>query len=144
LIVTGVLGGLEPAASQELLDVPAALTRLLATNFYAPPNLVRAILAHDADRKSRPRNEHAYVHVLQCARGPSCLPQPRRFAHGRAAGLHLPQPNRVFQHPEASFVAPEVDGQLVLLGVELEPVVREVIGRGKLLHGNAKVSEGRS
>ena len=39
-------------------------------------------------------------------------------------------PYRVFEHPESSLVAPEVDMQLVLLGVELEPVVREVVGSG--------------
>ena len=89
------------------------------------------MLANDADRKSRPSNSHAYGHVLQCARGPSCLPHNHAgCAHGRAAGLHLPQPYRVFQHPEASFVAPEVGCHLVLLGVELEPVVREVVGSG--------------
>src|SRR5712691_553734 len=32
------------AASQALLDLPAVLTRLLATNFYAPANLVREML----------------------------------------------------------------------------------------------------
>ncbi len=58
------------------------------------------------------------------------FPNHAGCAHGRAAGLHLPQPYRVFQHPEASFVAPEVGCHLVLLGVELEPVVREVVGSG--------------
>jgi predicted nucleic acid-binding protein len=54
LTVTGVLGVLERAAQRELLDFPSALTRLLTTNFYAPANLIRDMLAHDADRKSRP------------------------------------------------------------------------------------------
>lgn len=54
LTVTGVLGVLERAAQHELLDLPSTLTRLLATNFYAPASLVRDMLARDADRKSRP------------------------------------------------------------------------------------------
>jgi len=54
LTVTGVLGVLERAAQRELIDLPAALTRLLATNFYAPAALVRDLLARDAARKSRP------------------------------------------------------------------------------------------
>jgi predicted nucleic acid-binding protein len=54
LTVTGVLGVLERAAQREWIDLPSALTRLLATNFYAPANLVRALLARDAARKSRP------------------------------------------------------------------------------------------
>jgi len=54
LTVTGVLGVLERAAQRELLDLPCTLTRLLATNFYAPTDLIRDMLARDADRKSRP------------------------------------------------------------------------------------------
>ena len=54
LTVTGVLGVLERAARQELIDLPSALTRLLATNFYAPTNLVRDMLIRDAGRKSQP------------------------------------------------------------------------------------------
>jgi predicted nucleic acid-binding protein len=53
LTVTGVLGVLERAAQRELLDLPSTLTGLLTTNFYAPANLVRDMLARDADRKSR-------------------------------------------------------------------------------------------
>jgi predicted nucleic acid-binding protein len=53
LTVTGVLGVLERAAQRELLDLPSTLTRLLATNFYAPTNLIRDMFARDADRKSR-------------------------------------------------------------------------------------------
>jgi len=53
LTVTGMLGVLERAARQELIDLPSALTRLLATNFYAPTNLVRDMLTRDADRKSQ-------------------------------------------------------------------------------------------
>jgi predicted nucleic acid-binding protein len=51
LIVTGTLGVLERAAEQELLDLPTALTRLQATNFYLPAPLVRDLLARDAARK---------------------------------------------------------------------------------------------
>ena len=54
LTATGVLGVLERAAQQELLDLPSTLTRLLASNFYAPANLIRDMLARDARRKSRP------------------------------------------------------------------------------------------
>ena len=44
LTVTGILGVLERAAQRELLDLPSTLTRLLATNFYAPTNLVSDML----------------------------------------------------------------------------------------------------
>jgi predicted nucleic acid-binding protein len=54
LTVTGILGVLERAAQRELLDLPATLVRLLTTNFYTPANLVRDMLARDADRKSQP------------------------------------------------------------------------------------------
>jgi len=54
LTVTGVLGVLERAAQQKLLDLPSTLTRLLASNFYAPANLIHDMLARDARRKSRP------------------------------------------------------------------------------------------
>jgi predicted nucleic acid-binding protein len=54
LTVTGVLGVLERAAKRELLDLPYTLTRLLATNFYAPTDLIHDMLDRDADRKSRP------------------------------------------------------------------------------------------
>ena len=54
LTVTGILGLLERAAQRELLDLPATLMRLLTTNFYAPANLIRDMLARAADRKSRP------------------------------------------------------------------------------------------
>jgi predicted nucleic acid-binding protein len=54
LPVTGVLGVLERAAQQGLLDLPSALTRLLTTNFYAPATLVRDMLARDATRKANP------------------------------------------------------------------------------------------
>lgn len=51
LTVTGTLGVLERAAEQGLLDLPTALARLQATNFYLPVNLVRDLLARDAARK---------------------------------------------------------------------------------------------
>ena len=54
LTATGVLGVLERAAQQELVDLPSTLTRILASNFYAPANLIRDMLARDARRKSRP------------------------------------------------------------------------------------------
>jgi predicted nucleic acid-binding protein len=54
LTVTGVLGVLERAARRELLDLPSTLTRLLASNFYTPVNLIRDMLARDADRKPQP------------------------------------------------------------------------------------------
>jgi predicted nucleic acid-binding protein len=53
LTVTGILGVLEQAAQQELLDLPATLMHLLTTNFYAPSNLIRDMLARDTDWKSR-------------------------------------------------------------------------------------------
>ena len=36
-------------------------------------------------------------------------------------------------------MAPQVDRQLILLGVEAEPIVREVIGFGELLDDDAKI-----
>ena len=38
-------------------------------------------------------------------------------------------------------MAPQVDRQLILLGVEAEPIVREVIGFGELLDSDAKIPE---
>jgi len=52
--VTGTLGILERAALRELIDLPAAITRLQATTFYPPPELIAAMLTRDAARKSRP------------------------------------------------------------------------------------------
>src|SRR2546428_7124623 len=54
LTVTGGLGVLERAAQRELIDLPTAVTRLLATSFYSSANLVRDMLIRDAERKSRP------------------------------------------------------------------------------------------
>ena len=53
LKVTGTLGVLERAAEQALLDLPTALDRLQATNFYLPVNVVRDLLARDAARKNQ-------------------------------------------------------------------------------------------
>jgi predicted nucleic acid-binding protein len=51
LRVTGTLGVLERAAERGLLDLPAVLARLQATNFYLPATLIRDLLARDAGRK---------------------------------------------------------------------------------------------
>jgi predicted nucleic acid-binding protein len=51
LQVTGTLGVLERAAERGLLDLPAALARLQATNFYLPTTLIRDLLARDAARR---------------------------------------------------------------------------------------------
>ena len=51
LTVTGTLGVLERAAVRGLADLPTLLTRLQATNFYAPAGLIRDLLARDAARK---------------------------------------------------------------------------------------------
>jgi predicted nucleic acid-binding protein len=52
--VTGTLGILERAALRDLIDLPTAITRLQATTFYPPEEIIAAMLAHDAARKSRP------------------------------------------------------------------------------------------
>jgi len=51
LRVTGTLGILERAAERGLLDLPAILARLQATDFCLPATLVRDLLARDAGRK---------------------------------------------------------------------------------------------
>jgi len=43
---------LATAAAQELIDLPTVLTRLDATTFYGPPDVVAAMLAQDAARKA--------------------------------------------------------------------------------------------
>jgi predicted nucleic acid-binding protein len=43
---------LATAAAQQLIDLPAVLTRLDATTFYSPPEVVAAMLAQDAARKA--------------------------------------------------------------------------------------------
>jgi predicted nucleic acid-binding protein len=53
IAVTGTLGILERAALRELLDLPAAVARLQTTSFYAPPDIIEAMLARDAARKGQ-------------------------------------------------------------------------------------------
>jgi len=51
LNVTGTLGVLRAAALRNLVDLPAALSQLQATSFYAPPSLMLALLEEDERRK---------------------------------------------------------------------------------------------
>jgi predicted nucleic acid-binding protein len=51
IAVTGTLGILERAAQRDLLDLPAVLVRLQATTFFAPADIIAAMLARDAARK---------------------------------------------------------------------------------------------
>jgi predicted nucleic acid-binding protein len=51
LTVIGTLGVLERAAERGLLDLPPALTRLRATNFFVDDALIQEALARDAARK---------------------------------------------------------------------------------------------
>lgn len=53
IAVMGTLGILERAALRELIDLPAVIARLHTTSFYAPPEIIAAMLARDADRKAR-------------------------------------------------------------------------------------------
>jgi predicted nucleic acid-binding protein len=48
---TGTLGVLRAAAIRQLLDLPTALTRLVATNFRVSQDLVDGLLAEDSERK---------------------------------------------------------------------------------------------
>jgi predicted nucleic acid-binding protein len=48
---TGTLGVLRAAAIRQLLDLPTALNRLVATNFRVSQNLVADLLAEDSERK---------------------------------------------------------------------------------------------
>ena len=52
IAVMGTLGVLERAALRELIDLPAVIARLQTTSFYAPPEIIAAMLARDADRKA--------------------------------------------------------------------------------------------
>lgn len=52
LQVTGTLGILERAAIRGLLDLPTALTRLQATNFYVKAEIIQVLLDRDASRKA--------------------------------------------------------------------------------------------
>jgi predicted nucleic acid-binding protein len=49
LDVTGTLGVLDRAARRGLLDLPAAIAALRATNFHARPELLEALLARHSD-----------------------------------------------------------------------------------------------
>jgi predicted nucleic acid-binding protein len=51
LTVTGTLGVLDQAASENLLDLPTALDRLSATNFRVAPALLSRLLMDDAKRR---------------------------------------------------------------------------------------------
>lgn len=50
LPVIGTLGILAEAARRNLLDLPQTLAALQATNFHAAPELIRALLANEANR----------------------------------------------------------------------------------------------
>lgn len=47
----GTLGILEIAAARGLIDLPAAIERLLQTTFYVTPSLLKTLLENDASRK---------------------------------------------------------------------------------------------
>jgi hypothetical protein len=47
----GTLGVLDKAATLHLIDLPSAIERLLQTNFYVTPVLLKSILENDANRK---------------------------------------------------------------------------------------------
>jgi predicted nucleic acid-binding protein len=49
----GTLRTLEMAAERGMLDLPAAITKLLATSFYAPASILRDMLARDVARKGQ-------------------------------------------------------------------------------------------
>lgn len=51
IITTGTLGVLELASIRDLLDLPEAISRLLATNFRAPEAIIADLLARDAERR---------------------------------------------------------------------------------------------
>jgi predicted nucleic acid-binding protein len=51
MAVIGTLGVLERAAARGLLDLPSALTRLRATNFFVDDALIQEALVRDATRK---------------------------------------------------------------------------------------------
>jgi predicted nucleic acid-binding protein len=51
LRVTGTLGVLDIAAERRRIDLPIALTRLQATDFYVTQGLIDALLAQDTARK---------------------------------------------------------------------------------------------
>ena len=47
----GTLGILDQAASKGLIDLPSTIERLVQTNFYVTPNLLKTLLENDARRK---------------------------------------------------------------------------------------------
>lgn len=49
--IIGILGVLELAAANGLLDLPSAVERLRRTTFYVAPSLLRTLLDRDAERK---------------------------------------------------------------------------------------------
>jgi predicted nucleic acid-binding protein len=54
IAVTGTLGTVGRAALRGLIDLLAALGPLQTTTFYAPPEIIAAMLPHDAVRRARP------------------------------------------------------------------------------------------
>ncbi|MCL5742499.1 MAG: DUF3368 domain-containing protein [Acidobacteria bacterium] len=50
---TGTLGVIRAAALRQLLDLPATLARLMATNFRISESLLSELLTEDAERKQR-------------------------------------------------------------------------------------------
>ena len=55
LEVIGTLGLLQRGARRGLLDLPGALARLVATNFYIRQELLDALLAEDRARRGEPK-----------------------------------------------------------------------------------------
>lgn len=49
----GTLGVLGMAASRELIDLPSAISRLLETNFYVAPSLLKTLLEADLSRRAQ-------------------------------------------------------------------------------------------
>jgi predicted nucleic acid-binding protein len=47
----GTLGVLDKAAAAGLIDLPSVIDRLLQTNFYVTPSLLKTLLVNDASRK---------------------------------------------------------------------------------------------
>jgi predicted nucleic acid-binding protein len=74
LTVFGTLSVLERAAEQRLVDMSEALTRLLATNFYAPARIIQELLARDATRKAE-----AAQHAAETARSSEAREAPERL-----------------------------------------------------------------
>ncbi len=47
----GALGVVDKAAAKGLIDLPSAIERLLHTNFYVTPSLLKSLLENNANRK---------------------------------------------------------------------------------------------